>query len=307
MKPDSPLLALEHVPATGALPPQYGCVRLVCLSDTHNKHRQIQVPPGDILIHSGDFTNTGTLAEVKEFDAWLGTLPHTHKVVVPGNHDSVMDPYIRKLVQAGGLSMYDSEEVDEWERISKNDNLLENAQVLLNRSVELAGLSIYGSPHTIFNGELARRNQNHYAYSFGSTQESMIEQHLSCVEYCDILVTHSPPLGVADVTRTKHRGSQAVRDTVLRINPALHMFGHVHPHGGNAFKLQDTPENRAQLSCDRYSDRWWEQGKTTFVNAASLTVIGCAEYKNTSVPAGFLRHPVVLDIDTSTKQVHYRE
>jgi len=31
-------------------------LRLVLLSDTHQLHRQIDVPDGDMLIHSGDFT-----------------------------------------------------------------------------------------------------------------------------------------------------------------------------------------------------------------------------------------------------------
>jgi hypothetical protein len=30
--------------------------RFVCLSDTHNYHKQIAVPDGDILIHAGDAT-----------------------------------------------------------------------------------------------------------------------------------------------------------------------------------------------------------------------------------------------------------
>ena len=29
-------------------------VRLVCLSDTHNCHDDVDVPPGDVLIHAGD-------------------------------------------------------------------------------------------------------------------------------------------------------------------------------------------------------------------------------------------------------------
>ena len=34
------------------------------------------VPPGDILIHAGDFTNYGRKEEVEKFNAWLGSLPH---------------------------------------------------------------------------------------------------------------------------------------------------------------------------------------------------------------------------------------
>lgn len=55
--------------------------RIVCVSDTHGRHHKTEVPPGDVLVHAGDVTAHGTLAEVAEFDRWLGTLPHPHKVV----------------------------------------------------------------------------------------------------------------------------------------------------------------------------------------------------------------------------------
>jgi len=31
-------------------------MRLVVISDTHELHRELAVPPGDLLIHAGDFT-----------------------------------------------------------------------------------------------------------------------------------------------------------------------------------------------------------------------------------------------------------
>ena len=42
------------------------------------------IPDGDILIHAGDFSITGLVYEVKEFNDWLGTLPHKHKIVIGG-------------------------------------------------------------------------------------------------------------------------------------------------------------------------------------------------------------------------------
>uniref|UniRef100_A0A6T9YJL5 Calcineurin-like phosphoesterase domain-containing protein n=1 Tax=Bigelowiella natans TaxID=227086 RepID=A0A6T9YJL5_BIGNA len=66
-------------------------VRFVCISDTHNDHKRIKVPDGDVLLHAGDFTKFGTEKEIFEFNRWLGTLPHRHKIVVSGNHDLTMD------------------------------------------------------------------------------------------------------------------------------------------------------------------------------------------------------------------------
>jgi hypothetical protein len=41
--------------------------KLVLLSDTHNKHNVIEVPSGNILVHSGDFSGMGKKSEVKSF------------------------------------------------------------------------------------------------------------------------------------------------------------------------------------------------------------------------------------------------
>ncbi len=62
-------------------------MRIVCLSDTHNQHRNLDVPPGDILIHAGDSTFQGTLSEVSGFLRWINYLPHPHKILIAGNHD----------------------------------------------------------------------------------------------------------------------------------------------------------------------------------------------------------------------------
>jgi predicted phosphodiesterase len=37
-------------------------MRIVCISDTHSMHRQIEVPEGDLLIHAGDclYVNAST-------------------------------------------------------------------------------------------------------------------------------------------------------------------------------------------------------------------------------------------------------
>mmetsp|Transcript_26479 Transcript_26479/g.49636 ORF Transcript_26479/g.49636 Transcript_26479/m.49636 type:complete len:258 (-) Transcript_26479:454-1227(-) len=63
-------------------------LRVVIISDTHNDHRTLDVPAGDVLIHAGDFTNFGRKEHVKDFNAWLGDLPHPHKIVVNGNHEN---------------------------------------------------------------------------------------------------------------------------------------------------------------------------------------------------------------------------
>src|ERR1700726_2700515 len=84
-------------------------LRLVLLSDTHELHREVEVPTGDILIHAGDFTMfSKSMEAVVDFNDWLGELPHRHKIVVPGNHEYFL-------------------EADPSERL-----MLDNANVLIN-------------------------------------------------------------------------------------------------------------------------------------------------------------------------------
>lgn len=73
-------------------------VRIVCMSDTHARTDRIQfdIPAGDIFIHAGDFTNWGGKDDVKQFNSWLESLPHKHKIVIAGNHEISFDPGMQK-------------------------------------------------------------------------------------------------------------------------------------------------------------------------------------------------------------------
>ncbi|KAK1688460.1 Metallo-dependent phosphatase-like protein [Colletotrichum godetiae] len=64
-------------------------VTVVCISDTHNTKPRL--PPGDILVHAGDLTASGTKRELREALAWIRAQPHRFKVVVAGNHDLCLD------------------------------------------------------------------------------------------------------------------------------------------------------------------------------------------------------------------------
>ena len=71
-------------------------MRIVVISDTHGLHRQLKMPSGDLLIHAGDFTfYSKPPSIISDFNAWLGKLPHRHKIVTCGNHDYLLeDPEI---------------------------------------------------------------------------------------------------------------------------------------------------------------------------------------------------------------------
>ena len=100
-------------------------VKMTCISDTHSLHRELDLPGCDLLIHAGDFTMfSKSAAAILDFNEWLGELPHLHKIIIPGNHEFFLesDPSRRKLIS--------------------------NGTVLIDESIEVMGLKIWGSPVT---------------------------------------------------------------------------------------------------------------------------------------------------------------
>jgi Icc-related predicted phosphoesterase len=80
---------------------------------------------------------------------------------------------------------------------------------------------------------------------FGSWSYDFTEQEaLALLSDCPargVLVSHSPPKGVVDVSSDgKHLGSTAVRDTVIAQNPSLVVCGHIHPSAGQQGMLGET-------------------------------------------------------------------
>ena len=231
-----------------------GSVRIVLISDTHNRHKMLEMPEGDILIHGGDFTNNGTEQEIREFDGWLASLNYQHKIVVPGNHDTGMDE--KALLQ--DISQ-ESAKVTE----------LANATVLRGEMVEVMGLRVFGLPDTLDLG------CNWWAFGAATDEELRERAGEIPSSGVDILVSHSPPWGIGDTSRTgKHCGSRGLREVVLGATepPRLWAFGHVHYCGGCAYKAKGT--------------------ETVMVNVASFL---------RSVEG--LRPPVVVDIFKETKAV----
>lgn len=65
--------------------------------------------------------------------------------------------------------------------------------------------------------------------------EAAAEDMLNRFERADILITHSPPLGVADVLKGRGSiGSAAVRAAIRRLQPALVFCGHIHDCWGQS-------------------------------------------------------------------------
>ena len=109
-------------------------IRVVCISDTHDQ--TVNIPPGDLLIHAGDLTNDGTVADIQKQLDWLDSQPHRHKVVICGNHDSWFDPKSRKEEDKASGAKPDLKRI----------HYLERSSVSLEFPESKRKLNVYGGP-----------------------------------------------------------------------------------------------------------------------------------------------------------------
>ena len=176
---------------------------IVCISDTHGFHDHTEVPDGDILIHAGDLTKHGTLGDVTDFNAWLGTLPHRHKVVIAGNHDFCFqhEPELAR-------------------------SRLTNCVYLEDEAATIEGIRFYGSPWQPW----------FFDWAFNLQRGPEIAAKWSLIpDDTDILVTHGPPLGFGDVTyRGESVGCADLLERIRVVRPKLHVCGHIHEAAGVA-------------------------------------------------------------------------
>jgi len=66
-------------------------MRVIAIADLQGQGPKIKpefIPKGDLLLVAGDLTTWGSTEELTACNKWLGSLPHTYKIVIGGNHDS---------------------------------------------------------------------------------------------------------------------------------------------------------------------------------------------------------------------------
>ena len=62
------------------------------------KHEKLQIPDGDILVHTGDFSSLGRWDDIKCFVDWFASQPHQQNYDT-GNHDLTLElPYYNSVV-----------------------------------------------------------------------------------------------------------------------------------------------------------------------------------------------------------------
>lgn len=89
-------------------------MKILHLSDTHGRHAGLtNLPDADVIVHSGDFSFSGTEDEVLDFLNWFVELPYRHKIFIAGNHDDCLwDGHIEGLPDNCHFLRYSSVIID---------------------------------------------------------------------------------------------------------------------------------------------------------------------------------------------------
>ncbi len=200
--------------------PRLNPIKVVCISDTHEKHKRLQLPEGDILIHAGDFTWTGKQQPTLDFLDWLEAQPFKRKILISGNHDFYFE-YGKNMDRLKGRAIH----------------------YLMNSGIVIDGqIKIWGSPFT----------PEFMDWAFMGTPREREALWVKIPENLDILVTHGPPFGILDKTVDgENAGCPHLLKAVQRRKPKIHLFGHIH-EGYGLREIDGTVFVNASLCNENY-------------------------------------------------------
>ncbi len=120
----------------------------------------------------------------------------------------------------------------------------QNAHVLHGEQITIDGMPFYG-----IGGGIPITPFGSWSYDFSENEASQL---LKDCPSGGVLISHSPPKGILDISSDGRRlGSTALRDTVITKNPLLVICGHIHASTGQIDRL----------------------GKTTIINAGPEGII----------------------------------
>jgi predicted phosphohydrolase len=235
-------------------------MKVTLISDTHTKHRYCEndLPGGDLLIHAGDFMNSGyDVMEAVEFFEWFDQLNNYHtKVFIAGNHDRWMqnDP----IMAEGILDKYDTIIYleDDWMTVGDSDPHDPNVKTA----------KIYGSPW--------QPEFYNWAFNLPRNGGKLKLKWDAIPTNTDILITHGPAQTYLDTAGAPYNtpllGCELLKERIEEIKPKIHVCGHI--HGGYGY---------------------YYNGHTHFFNASILN----EQYNYSNLPFTFEWNPVTNEIN----------
>lgn len=190
-------------------------IKIDCISDLHGCKPALH--GGDLLIVAGDLTARDTEYQHDDFFVWLNDQAYKKKIFIAGNHDNYLQRNNEKFIKA----------------LNKLD-----LEYLCDSGTEFEGLKIWGSPWT---SQFPGINPHCCAFT-RPFMESLKDRWDMIPDDVDILITHCPPYGILDQIATDYGVSVGDKDLRYalenRLNPKLHVFGHIYENGGNQVYLK---------------------------------------------------------------------
>lgn len=213
-------------------------MRITLISDTHNKHKQLSLPGGDLLIHAGDISSVGYEHEINNFYKWMEKQDYDHLVFVPGNHDTFFEDYPDKSQQV--INTYDLV------------NTLIDDLLMIGNEYDIQEMTkIWGTPW-----QPAFMN---WAFNLPRGGKELEEKFNLIPVDTDILVSHGPPQGILDISGHPYNqpnlGCEILAKRIEVVRPKIHVFGHIHGSNGYLFK-NGTHFFNASVLNERYEYRY---------------------------------------------------
>lgn len=211
-------------------------MKITFISDTHTKHRfcEEDLPGGDLLIHAGDFMNSGySTREAEEFFEWFnGLKQYDHKVFIAGNHDRLMENEPERM--KGLLTGY------------KTIDYLQDSYIYVGGKGYEA--KIWGSPW--------QPEFYNWAFNLPRNGEDLREKWFWIPDNTDILITHGPAQTILDTSGPPYNqpnlGCELLKERIEVIKPKIHVCGHI--HGGYGYKFDGhTHFFNASILNERYN------------------------------------------------------
>jgi Icc-related predicted phosphoesterase len=189
-------------------------MKIIAFSDIHGQQNEklthwFNGNSADLLIFAGDLQKNQTTDYGRDFINWFHGLPYPEKILVYGNHDSHY------------------KEINNYLEINKK--MFSEITVLNNSSVNIDGIEIFGSPHSVEYG----------SWWFMMKDEDLAGLWKLIPNNTNILITHGPPYGILDNTcEGIAAGSKTLLERLKKLNDLkYHIFGHIHE--GNGIKKVD--------------------------------------------------------------------
>ncbi len=207
-----------------------------CISDLHGF--QPKLDGGDLLIVAGDITARDVLSQWCEFFEWFAKQQYRKKILIAGNHDGYLKHQgIRLPSKARQLVGMGADDFD----------------YLCDYETKFEGLKIWGSPWT----------PTFYNWYFMRDRGEDIKKQWDLIPNdIDILITHGPCYGILDKVvmssrgdKDKHAGCVDLRNAVERIQPKMHVCGHIHS-GYGQISLKCTPRDVLCVNCSIMDDKY---------------------------------------------------